>query len=227
MSDQARSSTPSGSSATRSLANSPAAVSAQASARSLHSVRCSAVREGSLLARAASTTMRRSARCAASRTSESSRAPASVHSGMVVFPSVHSLNVASDCRSRASRWLRATTACRRCVTAARVLVWCKSCRHRAGAELQLRAAGRGNSDAGSRRLAAGSFDGAGGGRGPCCVASGPGSGPPAGENDRRSGEPIPAGSARSRRLLSCWPATSGGGADQVVGVIWKGRCRGI
>ena len=103
----------SGSSATRSLANSPAAVSAQASARSLHSVRCSAVREGSLLARAASTTMRRSASCAASRTLESSRAPASVSSGMVVLPSVHSLDVASDCRSRAARWLTATTACRR------------------------------------------------------------------------------------------------------------------
>jgi len=56
-------------------------------------VRCSAVREGSLLARAASTTMRRSASCAASRTLESSRAPASVSSGMVVLPSVHSLDV--------------------------------------------------------------------------------------------------------------------------------------
>ena len=51
-------------------------------------------------------------RCAASRTSESSRAPASVSSGMVVLPSAHSLDVASDCRSRASRWLTATSSCR-------------------------------------------------------------------------------------------------------------------
>ena len=41
-----------------------------------------------------------------------------------------------------------------------------------------------------------------GGPGLCCAASGPGSGPPAGANDRRSGEPIPAGSARSRRLAA-------------------------
>jgi len=39
-------------------------------------------------------------------------------------------------------------------------------------------------------------------RGPCCVTSGPGTGPPAAASDRRSGEPIPAGSARSRRLAA-------------------------